>query len=149
MSKLFFNFFIGVIMLTQNALATTPTIQGIQSISQLVIYPVDINLSKSFYINSLGFKLDYKFGGGPVEGYQLSHNQASITLLNIQNTPTTEVKNLMIHMSVKSIDSYYQQIQLKGVKITKPIENTDWGTRWFHVLDPNGLTIAFEEKVST
>ena len=135
-------------MMTETAIANVPTTEFIQSISQMVIYPKDMPTSKDFYTKTLGFKLDYEFGQGTVKGYQLSLNGAAITLLQITETPNTEIKNFMIHFSVKNIDAFYAQIQSSNVKIIRSIENTDWGTRWFQIEDPNGLTIALEEKLS-
>lgn len=139
---------IGAFMTGEIAVATDSDTNFIQSISQMVIYPKDISASKDFYLNTLGFKLDYEFGGGPVKGYQLSLNGAAITLLQVDGAPNTEIKKFMIHFSVKNVDTFYAQIQAKNIKIALPIENTDWGTRWFQIEDPNGLTIALEEKLS-
>ena len=138
----------GVFMITESAIANLPTTEFIQSISQMVLYPKNISASKDFYIKTLGFKLDYEFGQGSVKGYQLSLNGAKITLLQIAGAPNTEIRNFMIHFSVKNIDVFYEMMQKNRVKIIRSIENTDWGTRWFQIEDPNGLTLALEEKLS-
>ena len=121
---------------------------AIQSLAQLVLYPKDIEATKAFYMDKLGFSLAYPFGGGPVKGYQLKAGEVGLTLLSIQGAPTTKVENLMIHVRVADADVSCKEIQAKGVALTHKLEDTDWGTRWFQVQDPDGLTLAFEQRKS-
>ena len=41
--------------------------------------------------------------------------------------------------------SWYQRAVAAGAKEVFPPEDTEWGTRWFVVQDPDGNLIAFEE----
>ncbi len=119
---------------------------GIESIPQFVLYPKDIEASKAFYMEKLGFSLAYPFGGGPVKGYQLQAGGLALTLLSIEGGPKTKVENLMLHVRVPDVDACSKALEALQVPITKKLADTDWGTRWFHVQDPDGLTLAFEQK---
>lgn len=119
---------------------------SIQSLAQFVLYPKDIEATKAFYMDKLGFSLAYPFGGGPVKGYQLKAGDVGLTLLSIQGAPVTKVENLMIHVRIPDSDAACREIQGRGVALTHKLEDTDWGTRWFQVQDPDGLTLAFEQR---
>ena len=120
---------------------------GIQSLTQLVIHPKDIEASKAFYMDRLGFVLAYPFGGGPVKGYQLQGGGVALTLLSIQGGPVTKVDQLMLHVRVDNAEAACKALTAKGVPITHKLEDTDWGTRWFQIQDPDGLALAFEQPL--
>ena len=118
---------------------------AVESLSQFVLYPKDIEVSKAFYMEKLGFSLAYPFGGGPVKGYQLQAGGLGLTLLSIEGGPKTKVENLMLHVRVPDVESCHKALEALQVPITRKLSDTDWGTRWFQVQDPDGVTLAFEQ----
>lgn len=122
---------------------------AIEAATQWVLYPKDIEASKIFYTDQLGFSLAYPFGGGPVKGYQLKAGEVGLTLLSIQGAPVTKAEQVMLHLKVSDVDAYRKLLGERKVPIVKEVEDTDWGTRWFHVKDPDGLTLAFERRKET
>ncbi|MBI4230979.1 MAG: VOC family protein [Planctomycetes bacterium] len=120
---------------------------GLESITQWVLYPTDIEATRTFYVEKLGFSVAYPFGGGPVKGYQLRCGGIGLTLLRIEGHPVTRVENMMLHLRVVDLDRAYREIQEREIPVAMPLQATDWGTRWFHISAPDGLVLAFEQPV--
>lgn len=101
------------------------TINYLLVVEQMVIYPKDIEKLKAFYTTKQGFVLQYRFGVGPVKGYQLQTSGIALTLLSIENAPKTAVNNFMLHIKVADIEACYKKVKECDIHLEKDIENTD------------------------
>jgi len=49
-----------------------------------------------------------------------------------------------LHLDIHDIEARFKEMPA-GAHVLRPPEQTQWGTRWFVVKDPDGNVIAFEE----
>jgi catechol 2,3-dioxygenase-like lactoylglutathione lyase family enzyme len=122
------------------------TIPKIRKMSpQLLV--ADIDRSIEFYINKLGFDLDFFYDGFYAGVIKDGH---SIHLKS--GTPSAEERNhkrenedLDIVFSVKDVEPLYNELQLKAVEIARPLCDRPYGKE-FYIVDPDGYLIAFLEE---
>ena len=48
-----------------------------------------------------------------------------------------------IYVYVEDVDAHFQQAQAAGAEIVLPPEDTEWGTRRYRALDPEGYAWSF------
>lgn len=111
------------------------------SINQMKVFlpAKEFKLSRQFYLDC-GFSLDWEAEDGSLATFSLG-NQAFM----LQNFYAEELaKNLMIHVSVPSVDEWWAHIseskiaEKYGIKIGPP-EQRPWGMRDFFFKDPSGI----------
>lgn len=97
------------------------------------------------YYRKLGFAF-----GDPWEGfYAIGHRDGLELHLKEapKNTAARQLRREQEHLDaaagVNGIETFYQQCVANGVKIHKPLADTEWGTRDFYVEDPDGNVISF------
>ena len=55
--------------------------------------------------------------------------------------------SVLFYMDVQKIDTFYQELQRKKIKVIKELTTTWYGIREFYIEDCNGYIIAFSEEV--
>lgn len=116
-----------------------------QSIPTLVFYPKNMEASKEFYMKKLDFEQDYTFNKLVADGCKLHNHGVEIVLVHVIAAGTTTVEKFQVNIRTEKVDELYDLLKSRGVPIVKKPEDTEWGTRWFQIRDPDGLTIGFEE----
>ena len=126
----------------------------------------DINLSLSFYLDILGFKIQYS---REEEGFAMLERQgARIMLDEIKIHPATGTNRTWIagslekpfgrgiNLEIKTldVDKLYDRVHKSGATIFLPIEekwyradDVEVGNRQFIVLDPDGYMLRFAEDL--
>lgn len=104
--------------------------------------------TKAFYTENLGFGVTFEN-----EFYLLLHtpnHQAELSFL-LPNHPSQQPffhapfqgKGLYLTIEMEDVDTLYEELKAKGVKIEVEIRDESWGDRHFAIQDPNGIGIDF------
>jgi len=112
----------------------------------LFIKPADFEQSLAFYRDTLGWEVTETWGGnGNARGCILSGGGIRVVLS--ERTPETKDASgtqPSVHLDIHDVDKRFKKIP-KGKHVVAPPEDTQWGTRWFVLRDPDGNVIAFEQ----
>ena len=100
---------------------------------------IQIEKSKSFYIEFMGLKLEMDMGW-ILTFISKNNPMAQITLVKA-NSKKELCKNLMVSFEVEDVDKLYQLAIKSQIEIIYEIRNEPWGVRRFFVKDPNNVTI--------
>ncbi|HEY7111383.1 MAG TPA: VOC family protein [Thermoanaerobaculia bacterium] len=105
--------------------------------------------SLAFYEQRLGFSTDFVY-----EGFYagVSRDRAVIHLkcapkLAADRAHRRAEEHLDASLKVTGVGDLYAELLGRGARITKPLERQPWGTREFHVEDPDGYILCFSEVV--
>ena len=104
--------------------------------------------SLAFYETRLGFARDFVY-----EGFyaSVSRDRAIIHLKCAPKLPEERAhrrsaEHLDAFLVVSGIDALHAELVGRGAPITRPLERMPWGTRDFHVEDPDGHVLCFSER---
>ena len=86
----------------------------------------------------LGFTFEDRWGSEGHRAGRLQCNDAVVVLAEVGEEPAANV-----FFSVESADHF---VPGPGVDVTTAPEDTQWGTRWLRVRDPDGRIYALEEQ---
>jgi catechol 2,3-dioxygenase-like lactoylglutathione lyase family enzyme len=107
----------------------------------------DLSASLDFYERRLGFSRDFVY-----EGFyaSVSRDRAVIHLKCAPKLPGERAhrrsgEHLDVFLDVSGIDALHAELVGRGAPIAKPLEPRPWGTRDFHVEDPDGYVLCFSE----
>ena len=111
----------------------------------LAIAADDFDKSLAFYRDVLNWRVvdewpDHGAGRGAVltgGGIRLVLSERNAA--GSEPTPTPR-----LHLDIHDIDARFREMP-PGAHVLRRPEQTQWGTRWFVVKDPDGNVIAFEE----
>ena len=102
--------------------------------------------SIEFYCFSLGFDLLASYGTPPYYAEVRGGSAQSFMLLS-QNMAGYTPGQVSLAFYSEDIDSLYQELLEREVKIKDPIGNKAYGMREFQIEDPNGYLIIFRQKM--
>jgi catechol 2,3-dioxygenase-like lactoylglutathione lyase family enzyme len=98
----------------------------------------DYEVMREFYVETLGFTLQWGFTDGPNGGMMgLSRGGMEVT---ITCPMPGHGRDVCVALRVASADAYYEEWRTK-VEIPKPPRDEEWGARTFGVRDPAGNTV--------
>ena len=104
----------------------------------------DLQRSIAYY-QKIGFKFGDPWEGfyaiGILDGLELHLKEAPRTDADRQCRRNND--HLDAAAGIDGIEAFYEQCVANGVKIIKPIEATEWGTKDFYIEDPDGNIISF------
>ncbi|HEX2622843.1 MAG TPA: VOC family protein [Phototrophicaceae bacterium] len=111
----------------------------------------DVDAAVAFYTQKLGFKHDFSMAGP--DG---TNNFGWVSLgkgnFGLGHDPQTydKGKGVVFVISVPddvNLDTYYEEIQGRGVAIVEPIQDQYWGDRTFTVHDLDGYILMFAKTL--
>ncbi len=107
----------------------------------------DAGTSLRFYVDGLGFAVDWEHRFGP--GYPLfvqltRHGQ---TIFLTQHAGDCQVGGA-VYFKVASADDCWAGFAACGVHATNPLASTPWGTREFVLTDPDGNRLRFASDIA-
>lgn len=108
-----------------------------------VIRIFDEAKAKEFYIDFLGFKLDWehRFDANAPLYLQVSKD---ICILHLSEHYGDGSAGITINIEIDDIDAFNQRLLAKQYKYAKPgIEDMPWGSRIMAIRDPFGNKLAF------
>ncbi|MFS0638377.1 glyoxalase superfamily protein [Mesobacillus foraminis] len=117
----------------------------------LMIIPIfrifDIEKTHSFYIEYLGFKMDWKhqYAENMPFYFQVSLNNA---VLHLSEHHGDASPGSAIRIKIKGLKSYHSLLTEKEYPYSKPaVEKTPWNTNELTVIDPFSNKITFYEEI--
>jgi len=126
------------------------------------LYCVDISKSLPFYIDVLGFRIEYE---RTEEGFAMLERQGSRIMLDqLSSDPSLSWlaaplerpfgRGINLQIRTDNVDELYKQVKISGSEIFLSIEDKWYraddvyvGSRQFIVLDPDGYMLRFYEDI--
>ncbi|MFY9214634.1 MAG: VOC family protein [Tissierellaceae bacterium] len=108
----------------------------------------DLEESVKFYQEVVGLSLVNRFPAGPnMEIVFLGEGETLVELIyDIANPDITIGKDISIGFAVDSLNDMMDFVKDKGIEIESGPFEPNPNTRFFFVLDPNGLRVQFIEQ---
>jgi catechol 2,3-dioxygenase-like lactoylglutathione lyase family enzyme len=93
--------------------------------------------SRAFYVDQLGFRVDWEHRFEPHLPVLLQVSRDGMTLYLSQHAMDCAVGGL-VHLFVDRVDDWHAELGGKGVAVELPPTDQPWGLREMHVVDPDG-----------
>lgn len=104
----------------------------------------DLARSMAYY-RKLGFAFGEPWDGfyaiGQLDGFELHLKEAPQS--DAERRHRREHAHLYAAAGVDGIEAFYAQCAANGVRITRPLTATAWGTKDFYIEDPDGNVVCF------
>jgi catechol 2,3-dioxygenase-like lactoylglutathione lyase family enzyme len=111
----------------------------------LWIIAADFAKSFAFYRDVLGWTVLKEWEDrGTGRGAILSGGGVKVVLSERDTATGTPASPPRLHLDIHDIDERFRNLP-KGEHVLLEPHETQWGTRWFVLRDPDGNVIAFEE----
>jgi len=108
----------------------------------------DLNESIKFYQEIVGLGLQRRFAAGPgTEIAFLGDGETKIELICHGKGQPKIGEDISLGFEVKSLDETMEHIKQKGISVHSGPFAPNPHTRFFYVLDPNGLKVQFVENL--
>jgi len=107
----------------------------------------DLERAVAYYREKLGFTLDFEYesfyASVSRDGFAIHLKHAPKLAAERKNRRQNE--NLDAYVSVTGIRKLFSELERRGARITKPLEERPWACFDFHVEDPDGYILCFSE----
>jgi catechol 2,3-dioxygenase-like lactoylglutathione lyase family enzyme len=120
-----------------------------EKLIQLMMGVTDMEKSKTFYADVMGFAVTTDYGQGDMHWVNLSFPDGGVTLtLTTYLGEHLQPGTMSLYVATPDIQQAYDELTAKGVEPTSEISDDLYGpgsaVKWFRVADPDGneLTIA-------
>lgn len=97
----------------------------------------DETRSRAFYVDQLGFRVDWEHRFEPHLPVLLQVSRDGMTLYLSQHAMDCAVGGL-VHLFVDHVDDWHAELRGKGVAVELPPTDQPWGLREMHLVDPDG-----------
>ncbi len=115
--------------------------------SQASVFSVsDLTQAKSYYIDILGFELDFDFEMGHYAG--IKHGKALIHI-TAGDVLAERVGKGSVYIFCDEVDDYFAQVKANGANIMREPLDEPFMMRDFTVLDPDGNMITFGRPLNS
>jgi len=134
-----------------NAKQATAKTTGMPSLLNVVpiLFVRDVRAAANFYIEKLGFEMDFLHGNPPFYG-SVSRGNACLHLRFVHNpnfsvVAAGEESLILASIEVRNVKVLYQEYEQRGVDFSQRLVRQAWGGLDFHVRDLYGNVISFVE----
>ena len=104
----------------------------------------DYPRSRAFYVDVLGFGVVEEGGDPPRFGiFERDRSVLFVDAWHGAPQPVAGAWDAYIHVS--GLETLHAELEARGARITRPIEDTVYGMREFEVTDPDGNVLCFGE----
>ena len=108
-----------------------------------IIRIFDVDKAKAFYVDLLGFAIEWEHRFG--EGYPLYLQVSRAGLkLHLSEHHGDATPGSAVYISVSGLDALFEELRAKGSHAA--IEEGPGETRWLQILDPFGNRLRFAER---
>jgi uncharacterized glyoxalase superfamily protein PhnB len=132
---------------------SSPTASGATQITGLSpqLLVDDLPIAIEYYQDKLGFALDFVY-----ESFyaSVSRNGFSIHLKCAPKTVTDRThrkqnEHLDVYIRVRGIEALFEELESKGARVIRDLEERPWACKDFYVEDPDGYILCFSEETSS
>ena len=110
----------------------------------------DLEVAIAYYRDKLGFVLDFKYdafyAGVTRDGLSIHLKEAP--KLAAERAHRRQNEHLDAYVAVVDVQALHQELQARGARITKPIEDRPWACVDFYVEDADGYVLCFSEQTA-
>lgn len=111
----------------------------------------DLDTAIGYYREKLGFELDFTY-----ESFYASVSRDGFAI-HLKHAPKPDAdrehrkrnEHLDAYISVSGISGLFSELELRGVRIIKPLEKEAWACIDFYVEDADGYILCFSERQDT
>ena len=108
----------------------------------------DLERAIAYYCDKLGFKLDFRYecfyASVSRDGFAI-HLKAA-PKLPAEREPRKENEPLDAYISVAGIRGLFRELEGRGARVIRPLEERPWACVDFYVEDPDGNVLCFSEQ---
>ena len=110
----------------------------------VIIQVPDLKKTLAYYAKNHGFEISFEWG----ESLECVVSKLGKNIhFHFAKNETGFSSNTTLYIFVHDVDSIYQSISEKNVKITNEIGNRDYGMRDFDILDLNNNRLTFGTSI--
>jgi catechol 2,3-dioxygenase-like lactoylglutathione lyase family enzyme len=114
-----------------------------------VLRMLDVAKAKEFYLDWLGFSIDWEHRFGENFPLYMQISKDGI-ILHLSEHYGDCIPGARIRIEINEIEKYHLELREKDYRYYKPgIEKTEWGTKEVCLLDPFGNHIVFTEALGS
>ena len=112
------------------------------------LYVKDLEESLKFYQDIIGLEIDRRFNAGEErEIVFLGNGETKVELIYDAKNLDIEIgKDISLGFQTANLDEMIQFVKSRNIDIHSGPIQANPGTRFFYILDPNGLKIQFVEQ---
>jgi uncharacterized glyoxalase superfamily protein PhnB len=108
----------------------------------------DLERAIAYYCDKLGFELDFKYQSFYAavrrDGFAIHLKHAPKSGADRANRKQNE--HLDAYISVSGIRGLFNELEMRGARVIKPLEERPWSCLDFYVEDPDGYILCFSEQ---
>ncbi len=122
-----------------------------KDLHSVLLFVEDLEASVAFYRDRLEFTVDYiapgqialiRFGAGQVILHPAKEMEGDFL------PPFgSRGRGVIVNFSTDEVDAYYARLSGREVNLTRPLRDQIWGDRDFYLLDPDGYSLCFAQKI--
>ena len=115
-----------------------------------LLYVADIEASRDFYCDGLGFKTAEAWAPGDKLAWcWLTLEGAALMLQQAEPADLSDHKrNVVFYFLCNDADSVHAALKQRGVEVSDPSDES-YGMRQVFLRDPDGYSLCFEHRLST
>ena len=106
----------------------------------------DVKRSKDYYINKLGFEVDFEWADNerdPVRYMSVGKNDCRLHL-----SQSERPHKATAYFFIYDVEGYYASVKKAGADITQDLKDWPWNMREFETADPDGNRLIFGQDIS-
>ena len=111
--------------------------------SRVLLRPVDLERSLSFYAHTLALAVYREFGSGDSRGVVFFLGGGFLEVSG--RSPAPAGPNVGLWLQVRDVDAVHDRLGQDGVEVLQGPTDEPWGLREMWVADPDGVRIAVVE----
>ena len=124
---------------------------AIGGLTQLMMGVTDMEESKKFYADVMGFAVTQDYGKGDAQWVNVSFPDDGVTLtLTTYLGDHLQPGTMSLYVATPDIQQAYDELTAKGVEPTDQISDDLYGpgsgVKWFRCADPDGNVLTFAQS---
>ena len=110
----------------------------------------DLPAAMAYYRERLGFEIEFCYesfyAGVSRDGIMIHLKCAPKTVSDLAHR--REQEHLDAYISLSGVAALYEELRLRGARISRPLEQRPWSCLDFYVEDLDGYTLCFSEAIA-
>jgi catechol 2,3-dioxygenase-like lactoylglutathione lyase family enzyme len=108
----------------------------------------DLERAIAYYRDKLGFELDFKYQSfyAAVTRDGFGIHLKCVPKLAADREHRKQNEHLDAYVSVSGIRGLFNELEMRGAQVIKPLEERPWACVDFYVADPDGYILCFSEQ---